>query len=112
MEDVTEAPAAEDNGKAKVERIFGEEGDIFDEDEFEQKEKSALELFQDQQKKKELKQVDHSKIEYMKIRKNLFVVPKVLGSMPEKEVAALREELEIKVRGKGEITTNLFIKNR
>ncbi|CAM9700967.1 unnamed protein product, partial [Laminaria digitata] len=57
-------------------------------------------------KKKELKPVDHSKIAYIDIRKNLYIIPKSLGSASEQKASTPsaykdRVELEIKVRGKG-----------
>ena len=96
------APAAAAKTPAQLGRIFEEDGDI--EEEGAQQggpQKSALELLQEQAKKKELKPVDHASIEYLPIRKKLYIVPRALHQLPEKEVAARRDALEIKVRGKG-----------
>lgn len=43
-------------------------------------------LLQDSMKKKELKPVDHSKISYIDVRKNLYIIPKALASAPEDQV--------------------------
>lgn len=45
-----------------------------------------LQLLQDSMKKKELKPVDHSKISYMNVRKNLYIIPKALAGQGEDEV--------------------------
>ncbi|CAN0338355.1 unnamed protein product, partial [Hapterophycus canaliculatus] len=58
-------------------------------------------LLQDSMKKKELKPVDHSKISYINIRKNLYIIPKALATAPAEKKESDRQELEIKVRGKG-----------
>lgn len=36
-------------------------------------------------KKKELKPVDHSKISYIDVRKNLYIIPKALASASEEK---------------------------
>ena len=68
-------------------------------------ERSALEILQEAIKKKDLAQVDHSLVEYIKIRKNLYVVPRQLSHYAkpgaEAALAKRREQLAIKVRGKG-----------
>ncbi|CAN0535086.1 unnamed protein product, partial [Ectocarpus sp. 12 AP-2014] len=64
-------------------------------------EQDALQLLQDSMKKKELKPVDHSKISYINLRKNLYIVPKALAMASEEKKENDRLELEIKVRGKG-----------
>lgn len=38
-------------------------------------------------KKKELKPVDHSKISYINVRKNLYIIPKALALAPEEKVS-------------------------
>lgn len=43
-------------------------------------------LLQDSMKKKELKPVDHSKISYIDVRKNLYIIPKALANAPEDQV--------------------------
>lgn len=42
-------------------------------------------VLQESMKKKELKPVDHSKIAYIDIRKNLYIIPKSLGSASEEK---------------------------
>lgn len=44
-------------------------------------------LLQDSMKKKELKPVDHSKISYINIRKNLYIIPKALATAPAEKVS-------------------------
>ena len=62
-------------------------------------------MLQEAIKKKDLAQVDHSLVDYLKVRKNLYVVPRSLGHLAkpgaEPALAARREKLAIKVRGKG-----------
>jgi ATP-dependent RNA helicase DDX46/PRP5 len=64
-----------------------------------------LELLQEAIKKKELAPVDHSLVNYLKVRKNLYVVPRVLAHLAkkenEKELATKRDAIGVKVRGKG-----------
>ena len=48
-----------------------------------------------------LKEIDHSKIEYPKFRKNLYIVPRTLSKLNESEIVERREDLQLKVRGKG-----------
>lgn len=84
----------------RAERMFGSDGDIMEEAERAAKQKTSLELLQEQLKKKELKAVDHSTVEYRAFRKKLYIIPRVLN-LPDKEVQARRAALEIKVRGKG-----------
>jgi ATP-dependent RNA helicase DDX46/PRP5 len=61
----------------------------------------ALQVLAELNKKKELKSVDHSKVEYIDFKKNLYIVPRVLANLPTDEVANLRGKLKIKVRGHG-----------
>lgn len=64
-----------------------------------------MEMLQEAIKKKELPPVDHTIVDYLKVRKNLYVVPRALADLTkpgrEPELALKREELGIKVRGKG-----------
>jgi len=86
-------------------RIFAEGGDVMEEHEREDAERSALEMLQDAIKKKELAPVDHAQVDYLKVRKNLYVVPRALAELARPDAAerlkAIREALTIKVRGKG-----------
>lgn len=61
----------------------------------------ALEVLAELNKKKELKAVDHSKIEYIPIRKNLYIVPRSVASLSPDQVLDRRAKLQIRVRGKG-----------
>jgi ATP-dependent RNA helicase DDX46/PRP5 len=83
-------------------RVFSGDGDVMDEFEIAaDKRKGALEFLEEAKKGKLLKEIDHSKIEYMPFRKNLFIVPKSLAKLSEAQIAELREDLHIKVRGRG-----------
>lgn len=44
-------------------------------------------VLQDSMKKKELKPVDHDKIDYITVRKNLYIIPKALANASEQEVS-------------------------
>jgi ATP-dependent RNA helicase DDX46/PRP5 len=61
----------------------------------------ALEVLAELNKKKELKAVDHSKVEYIPIRKNLFIVPRSLASLTSDQIMERRAKFMIRVRGKG-----------
>jgi hypothetical protein len=82
-------------------RVFAGEGDLIDESEVEAKKKSALEILEDAKRAKELKPLDHSTVEYMPFRKNLYIVPRALARLAPEEVSVIRATLQIKVRGKG-----------
>ena len=83
-------------------RVFADEGDVVEEAMHEEKKKrTALELLEDSKKGKELKPVDHANIDYLPFRKNLYIVPRALARLTEAEVNERREDLSIKVRGKG-----------
>ncbi|KAJ1438172.1 P-loop containing nucleoside triphosphate hydrolase protein [Ochromonadaceae sp. CCMP2298] len=64
------------------------------------KKRSALEILEEAKKGKQLREVDHAKMEYAAFRKNLYIVPRLLR-LPEERVAEMREDLHVKVRGKG-----------
>jgi ATP-dependent RNA helicase DDX46/PRP5 len=61
----------------------------------------ALEVLAEMNKKKELRAVDHGSVEYLPIRKNLYIVPPALAKLTSIEVAERRAKLNVKVRGKG-----------
>ncbi|KAL3937509.1 MAG: hypothetical protein SGBAC_007401 [Bacillariaceae sp.] len=61
----------------------------------------ALQVLAELNKKKELKAVDHSQVEYIDFKKNLYIVPRVLAKLSEDEVANIRGKLKVKVRGHG-----------
>lgn len=96
----SEAPEGGKEPQPEFGRIFAGEGDVIEETEVEEKKKSALETLEEARKGKELKPVDHSTIEYIPIRKNLYIVPKALSRLTEEEVKEKREDLQIKVRGR------------
>ena len=62
--------------------------------------KSALEILREKMKKKELKKVDHSAVEYLAIRKSFYREHPNVSKMEPTAVKALLRKLEIKVRGK------------
>jgi ATP-dependent RNA helicase DDX46/PRP5 len=82
-------------------RIFQGEGDIMDEQEINEKKRTALELLEEAKKGKVLKEIDHNKIEYLPFRKNLYIVPRALAKLTDEQQNQKRDELQIKVRGKG-----------
>ena len=47
----------------------------------------ALEVLAELNKKKDLKAVDHSKVDYIPFKKNLYTVPRALASLSANEVA-------------------------
>jgi ATP-dependent RNA helicase DDX46/PRP5 len=55
----------------------------------------------EEKKVRRLEPVDHSKIDYMTFRKNLYILPRALAKLTQEEIAELRTKLTIKVRGKG-----------
>jgi len=61
----------------------------------------ALEVLAEMNKKKELRAVDHKSIDYLTIRKNLYIVPQSIAKLSEMEVAERRAKLGVKVRGRG-----------
>lgn len=61
----------------------------------------ALQVLAELNKKKELKSVDHSEIEYIPFKKNLYIVPRSLAKLSNDEVVDLRAKLKVRVRGHG-----------
>ena len=61
----------------------------------------ALEVLAEMNKKKELRAVDHESIDYLQVRKNLYIVPQSLAKLSPLEVAERRAKLGVKVRGRG-----------
>lgn len=92
---------AAEKSKEQLGRVFAGEGDVMDEKDVEEKKKSALEILEDSKKGKELKPVDHKSVEYIPFRKNLYIVPRVLSKLTEENLVEKRDDLQIKVRGKG-----------
>jgi ATP-dependent RNA helicase DDX46/PRP5 len=100
LEKAAKKEEAERKARDEFGRVYASEGDVLDEAEVEEKKKTALELLEEQKRGKVLRPVDHSTIEYLSFRKNLYIVPKALARLTEKEIEAKREELQVKVRGK------------
>jgi hypothetical protein len=61
----------------------------------------ALQVLAELNKKKELKAVDHSQVDYIPFKKNLYIVPRNLANLSDDQVANLRGKLKVKVRGQG-----------
>jgi ATP-dependent RNA helicase DDX46/PRP5 len=93
--------SAPSSSASSIGRVYALDGEAGDESEATETRKSALELLEEQKKGKELKPVDHSKIGYLPFRKNLYIVPRALAKLSDEDVAAKREDLQIKVRGRG-----------
>ena len=90
-----------EKSKEQLGRVFAGEGDVMDETDVEEKKKSALEILEESKKGKELKPVDHKTVDYIPFRKNLYIVPRALSRLTEADLNEKREDLQIKVRGKG-----------
>ena len=91
---------SEKKAQANYGRVFGDEGDVLDESEVEQKKQSALDLLEEQKRGKELRPVNHDAIEYISFRKNLYIVPRAIARLTGEDVQNQREEMQMKVRGK------------
>ena len=87
-------------GSSELGRIFSGDGDMVEEYEVETKRRSALEIMEEAKKGKMLKEVDHSRVDYIPFRKNLYIMPRALSRLSEAEVQEKREDLQVKVRGK------------
>ncbi|KAL7478173.1 hypothetical protein ACHAW6_003951 [Cyclotella cf. meneghiniana] len=61
----------------------------------------ALEVLAEMNKKKELRAVDHGSVEYLPIRKNLYLVPPSLAKLTLIDVAERRAQLGVKALGGG-----------
>jgi ATP-dependent RNA helicase DDX46/PRP5 len=61
----------------------------------------ALEVLAEMNKKKELRAVDHAAVDYLTVRKNLYLVPRSVARLTPEEVVERRARLGVKVRGKG-----------
>lgn len=62
---------------------------------------NALEVLAELNKKKELKAVDHSQVDYITFKKNIYIVPRALAKMTGDELTNRRAKLKVRVRGKG-----------
>ncbi|ETV97170.1 hypothetical protein H310_09968 [Aphanomyces invadans] len=63
--------------------------------------RTALEILQEQQKKKEIRPVDHKAVDYIPFRKKFYIEPADVANQPQEEVDELLKSMEIKIRGKG-----------
>lgn len=61
----------------------------------------ALQVLAELNKKKELKSVDHSQVDYIPFKKNLYIVPRSLAKLSSDDVANIRAKIKVKVRGHG-----------
>jgi len=61
----------------------------------------ALEVLAEMNKKKELRAVDHKSIEYLTVRKNLYIVPQSIAKLTPMEIAERKAKIGVKVRGRG-----------
>jgi hypothetical protein len=86
-------------------RLYNDDGDIMEEAERTlqvlQQAPDALTVLAELNKKKEIQSVDHSKIDYPPLAKNLYRVPRSLACLTSDEVINRRAKLQIKVRGQG-----------
>lgn len=98
---VASSSSAQPSNGSQLGRIFSGDGDMIEETEVGAKRRSALEIMEEARKGKMLKEVDHSKVVYIPFRKNLYIMPRALSKLSEAEVVEKREDLQIKVRGKG-----------
>lgn len=63
-------------------------------------EKSALDILREKAAKKALPAVDHSAIDYAPFEKSFYRAHADVAALPAERVAALREDLEVKLRGR------------
>eukprot|EP00941_MAST-03F_sp_MAST-3F-sp1_P003840 g3840.t1 len=62
--------------------------------------RSALDILKEKMKRKELKKVDHSLVEYSPFRKKFYVPPPSLSSLSGEDVQTLRRKMKIRIRGR------------
>jgi hypothetical protein len=96
----------QNSATAVVGRIFNEgEGSVMEEAErtleAAKAAPDALTVLAELNKKKELKAVDHSKVDYEPFIKNLYRVPRSLADLKHDEVVDRRARLKVRVRGPG-----------
>ena len=61
---------------------------------------SALDVMRAKLEKKELAPVDHTQIDYIPLRKKLYQEHPAVAALSDTEVASIRDDLEIKLRGR------------
>ncbi|KAJ5517148.1 Helicase C-terminal [Penicillium freii] len=97
----TGATFAKKAAPQQPETMFGDEEDVGVTAVGDEKAEDVLALAAIKKKKRELPDIDHTKIEYEPFRKQFYTEPSNLAEMTEEEVANLRLELDgIKVRGR------------
>jgi hypothetical protein len=86
-------------------RLYADESGIMEEAERDlqaaQAAPDALTVLAELNKKKELKAVDHSKVDYMPFQKNLYRVPRSLANLTNDQIVDMRAKLKVRVRGHG-----------
>ena len=82
----------EEKMKEQFGRVFAGEGDVLDEEAIHQKDMSALDILEQQRKGKEIRPVDHSTVEYLPFRKNLFIIPRSLARQAQRKSFQTRKE--------------------
>ncbi|KAJ5135837.1 Helicase C-terminal [Penicillium bovifimosum] len=91
--------AKKDKGQ-RPEAMFGDDDDVGFTAVGDEDAEDVLAMAASKKKKREIPDVDHTKIEYEPFRKQFYTEPSNLAEMTEEEVASLRLELDgIKIRG-------------
>ncbi|KAJ5285886.1 hypothetical protein N7524_001192 [Penicillium chrysogenum] len=99
-ERTTGATFAKKKTNQQPEAMFGDDEDVDVTAVGDEKAEDVLALAAIKKKKREMPDIDHTKIEYEPFRKEFYTEPSHLAEMTEEEVASLRLELDgIKVRG-------------
>jgi ATP-dependent RNA helicase DDX46/PRP5 len=95
------ATFAKNKKRQQPEAMFGDEEDVDVTAVGDEKAEDVLAIAALKKKKREIPDIDHTKIDYEPFRKEFYTEPSNLAGMTEEEVANLRLELDgIKVRGK------------
>ncbi|KAJ5419564.1 uncharacterized protein N7487_003114 [Penicillium crustosum] len=95
------ATFAKKTAQQQPEAMFGDEEDVAVTAVGDEKAEDVLAMAAIKKKKREMPEIDHTKIEYEPFRKEFYTEPSNLAEMTEEEVANLRLELDgIKVRGR------------
>ncbi|CAI7610536.1 unnamed protein product [Penicillium glandicola] len=94
------ATFAKKNTRQQPEAMFNDDEDVDVTAVGDEKAEDVLVMAAIKKKKREIPDIDHSKIEYEPVRKEFYTEPSNLAEMTEEEIASLRLELDgIKVRG-------------
>ncbi|KDO23957.1 hypothetical protein SPRG_10653 [Saprolegnia parasitica CBS 223.65] len=87
--------------KTETGRIYqGTEEDAIGEEMEDEDTRTALEILQEQQKRKDIKPVDHAQVDYIAFRKKFYIEPQEIANLSQDEVNDVLKDLEIKIRGK------------